>query len=109
MAFDQVSPLSMEFLHEVTTHPEDFNTAAMSFIKQMEAKQLKVPEFNTTFDWINTSERLSMYGNLAGKICVLDFFTYCCINCMHVLPDLHALEQKVRGAVIPLIYFGVEK
>lgn len=24
----------------------------------------------------------------------MDFFTYCCINCLHILPDLEALEQK---------------
>lgn len=43
--------------------------------------------------WINTTEPLSIYGNLKGKIIVLDFWTYCCINCMHVLPDLHEIEQ----------------
>ncbi|XP_046850030.1 NHL repeat-containing protein 2-like [Xenia sp. Carnegie-2017] len=37
---------------------------------------------------------LSIKGNLRGKICVLDFFTYCCINCLHVLPDLHQLESN---------------
>lgn len=43
--------------------------------------------------WINTSEPLSFASNLKGKIVVLDFWTYCCINCMHILPDLHKLEQ----------------
>ena len=32
--------------------------------------------------------------SLQGKVVVLDFFTYCCVNCLHVLPDLHRLEQK---------------
>lgn len=27
---------------------------------------------------------------------VLDFWTYCCINCMHVLPDLEFLEEKYK-------------
>lgn len=31
---------------------------------------------------------------LKGKVLVLDFWTYCCINCMHVLPELAALERK---------------
>lgn len=31
---------------------------------------------------------------MKGKIVVLDFFTYCCINCMHILPDLKKLERK---------------
>lgn len=25
---------------------------------------------------------------------LLDFWTYCCINCLHVLPDLEYLEKK---------------
>jgi thiol-disulfide isomerase/thioredoxin len=39
------------------------------------------------------TEPLSLHGSLKGKIVLLDFFTYCCINCMHVLPDLKKLEQ----------------
>ena len=31
---------------------------------------------------------------LKGKVLMLDFWTYCCINCMHVLPELAALERK---------------
>ena len=31
---------------------------------------------------------------LKGKVLVRDFWTYCCINCMHVLPELAALERK---------------
>lgn len=49
--------------------------------------------FSTDLDWFNVTEPLSFEENLAGKIVVLDFFTYCCINCMHILPDLHSLEQ----------------
>lgn len=44
-------------------------------------------------DWINVSEPLSLKTSLRGKVVVLDFFTYCCINCMHILPDLKRLEQ----------------
>ena len=34
--------------------------------------------------------------DLKGKVVVLDFWTYCCINCMHVLPDLEFLETKYK-------------
>ncbi|XP_043663185.1 NHL repeat-containing protein 2 isoform X2 [Drosophila teissieri] len=50
-------------------------------------------EFETDLDWFNVSCPLSVAG-LQGKIIVLDFFTYCCINCMHVLPELHSLEER---------------
>ena len=35
-----------------------------------------------------------MDKHLKGKIIILDFWTYCCINCLHMLPDLEYLEQK---------------
>ena len=44
-------------------------------------------------EWLNASCPLSLNDQLKRKLVVLDFFTYCCINCMHVLPDLEALEQ----------------
>lgn len=53
-------------------------------------------------EWLNTEGPLSLAKDLAGKVVVLDFFTYCCINCMHILPDLHKLEQQhsVKGKII---------
>ncbi|EDW64522.1 NHL repeat-containing protein 2 [Drosophila virilis] len=50
-------------------------------------------EFEPDLDWFNVSRPLTLAG-LRGKIVVLDFFTYCCINCMHVLPELRALEER---------------
>lgn len=44
--------------------------------------------------WLNIASSLSLYEHLKGNIVVLDFFTYCCINCVHVLPDLEKVEQK---------------
>ncbi|KAH8421229.1 hypothetical protein KR009_006120 [Drosophila setifemur] len=51
-------------------------------------------EFESDLDWFNVSRPLTLAG-LRGKIVILDFFTYCCINCMHVLPELHSLEDKI--------------
>jgi thiol-disulfide isomerase/thioredoxin len=31
---------------------------------------------------------------------LLDFWTYCCINCHHVLPDLARLEEKYRNELV---------
>ncbi|HEY2826276.1 MAG TPA: hypothetical protein VGJ04_01645, partial [Pirellulales bacterium] len=36
-------------------------------------------------EWLNTSAPIDL-KNLRGKFVVLDFWTYCCINCMHILP-----------------------
>jgi thiol-disulfide isomerase/thioredoxin len=37
---------------------------------------------------------------LKGKIVLLDFWTYCCINCMHVIPDLKRLEDKYKDSLV---------
>lgn len=57
-------------------------------------QDLSVPEFPEGLEWLNTEEPLSIYKDLCGKVVVLDFFTYCCINCIHLLPDLHELERR---------------
>uniref|UniRef100_A0A0C9PYX8 Nhlrc2_1 protein n=2 Tax=Fopius arisanus TaxID=64838 RepID=A0A0C9PYX8_9HYME len=55
---------------------------------------LRVNDFQKGLEWFNVSEGLSVSKHLTGKIVILDFFTYCCINCMHILPDLEAVEKK---------------
>ncbi len=54
--------------------------------------EAKAPEFPPGMEWLNTSVPLTL-AKLRGKIVLLDFWTFCCINCMHVIPDLKFLEQ----------------
>ena len=51
------------------------------------------PELDGAVEWLNTSAPLSI-KDVRGKIVLVDFWTFCCINCMHVLPDLAYLEKK---------------
>ncbi|MEV6966744.1 NHL domain-containing thioredoxin family protein [Hamadaea sp. NPDC051192] len=44
--------------------------------------------------WLNTGGKELKLADLRGKIVVLDFWTFCCINCLHVLDELRPLEQK---------------
>ncbi|MDE1867129.1 MAG: redoxin domain-containing protein [Thaumarchaeota archaeon] len=62
------------------------------------------PEFPLGFDWINSTEPLSL-EKLRGHVVVLDFWTYCCINCMHTLPILSQLERKYEKR--PVVFIGV--
>ncbi len=44
-------------------------------------------------DWLNTQRPLTA-EDLAGRMILIDFWTFCCINCIHVIPDLQYLEHK---------------
>src|SRR5262245_27153318 len=56
-------------------------------------RRFKAPELDGGSGWLNTSGEITM-KDLRGKVVLLDFWTFCCINCMHVLPDLAFLEKK---------------
>ncbi len=64
----------------------------------------KAPEFPKEFRWLNVKEQLSL-SRLRGYIVVLDFWTYCCINCMHMISELTRLEHKYRYK--PVVFIGV--
>ncbi len=42
--------------------------------------------------WFNIPRPLSLAA-LRGRFVILDFWTFCCINCMHVLPSLRRVEE----------------
>ncbi|MEV4348087.1 NHL domain-containing thioredoxin family protein [Actinoplanes sp. NPDC049596] len=50
--------------------------------------------------WLNTGGRDLTLADLRGKIVILDFWTFCCINCLHVLDELRPLEQKYGDALV---------
>lgn len=44
--------------------------------------------------WLNTGGAELDLETLRGKIVLLDFWTFCCVNCLHVLDELRPLEEK---------------
>ncbi len=64
------------------------------------AKNLvRAPEFPAGLTWLNTDKPLSIKG-LRGKVVLLDFWTYGCINCIHIIPDLKKLEAKYPNELV---------
>ena len=57
------------------------------------------PEFASGLDWLNTDHALSL-EELKGKIVLLDFWTYGCVNCMHIIPELKKLEAKYADELV---------
>jgi thiol-disulfide isomerase/thioredoxin len=50
--------------------------------------------------WLNTGGKVLTLADLRGKIVLLDFWTFCCINCLHVLDELRPLEEKYGDALV---------
>ena len=50
--------------------------------------------------WLNTGGRDVTLADLRGKVVVLDFWTFCCINCLHVLDELRTLEEQYRDVLV---------
>ena len=61
--------------------------------------ELPAPDFPEGIDWINVPAPLTMEG-LRGKAVILDFWTYGCINCIHMIPTLQELEAKYGDALV---------
>jgi len=57
------------------------------------------PEFPDGLDWLNVEEPLDL-ASLRGKIVLLDFWTYGCINCIHIIPDLKRLEAEFPDELV---------
>ena len=63
-------------------------------------KRLEVPEFPRGLEWLNTGGPLKLRTDLKGKFVLLDFWTYCCINCMHILPELKKAEKAFPNNLV---------
>src|SRR2546423_304204 len=61
--------------------------------------RVRAPELEGGRGWLNTDRPLTIAG-LRGKVVLLDCWTYGCVNCMHVIPDLRALEEKYSRQLV---------
>src|SRR5262245_14079995 len=50
--------------------------------------------------WLNTGGSPLTLADLRGKIVLLDFWTFCCINCLHVLDELRPLEERYADVLV---------
>src|SRR6188474_1350023 len=64
-----------------------------------ERTRVRAPEITGGRGWLNTDKPLSLAA-LKGKIVLLDFWTYGCINCIHIIPDLKKLEAKYTNQLV---------
>ncbi|MGW0548564.1 NHL domain-containing thioredoxin family protein [Streptomyces altiplanensis] len=62
--------------------------------------RVRAPELIGKGGWLNTGGKDLTLSDLRGRIVILDFWTFCCVNCLHVLDELRELEEKHRDTVV---------
>lgn len=62
-------------------------------------KRVPAPVLSGDFEWLNTTKP-PMLEDIRGKFVLLDFWTFCCINCIHILPELKQLERAFPNELV---------
>jgi thiol-disulfide isomerase/thioredoxin len=52
---------------------------------------VRAPRLAGSGGWLNTG---GVEPDLRGRFVLLDFWTFCCVNCLHVLEELRPLEER---------------
>lgn len=61
---------------------------------------VRAPEIDVPgVTWLNVAAPLSL-ATLKGRLVILDFWTFCCVNCLHVLPALRRVEAAFPEEVV---------
>ena len=60
--------------------------------------RVRAPEL-TGRGWLNTTGPVSL-ADLRGRFVLLDFWTFCCVNCLHVIDELRPLEQQYAEELV---------
>ena len=65
----------------------------------VERMRVRAPELRGR-RWLGTGGRELSLAELRGKIVLLDFWAFCCVNCLHVLDELRELEERYADVLV---------
>jgi thiol-disulfide isomerase/thioredoxin len=106
VAFFAVAATAIAFTVVALLRPNGFGRAGLGLPLAAAAardepgqSRVPAPELDGGVGWVNTAGPVRL-KDLRGKIVVLDFWTLCCINCIHTLPDLARLEKKYANELV---------
>ncbi|WSM41075.1 NHL domain-containing thioredoxin family protein [Streptomyces cellulosae] len=62
--------------------------------------RVRAPELAGKGGWLNTGGARHTLAGLRGRVVLLDFWTFACINCLHVVDELRELEERHRDTLV---------
>ncbi|RVE39789.1 hypothetical protein evm_015561 [Chilo suppressalis] len=103
-ALDYVAQACMDLTETLSSanNEADRESLINNHIKKVWSMVTPIEDFRKNLEWVNVSAPIFLSQHCTDKIVVLDFWTYCCINCYHVLPDLAHIEKlhKVESGLV---------
>jgi DNA-binding beta-propeller fold protein YncE len=81
------------------SHSSNASSMRGSIMSAQDKVRIRAPELTGGRGWLNTDKPLTLAA-LKGKVVLLDFWTYGCINCIHIIPDLKRLEHKYANQLV---------
>ncbi len=82
--------------HRTMNSSPEFSASATSSARDV---KVRAPEL-VGRRWMNSGGKDLTLADLRGKVVLLDFWTFCCINCLHVLDELRPLEEKYSKELV---------
>jgi cytochrome c biogenesis protein CcdA/thiol-disulfide isomerase/thioredoxin len=61
------------------------------------------PDFASSGPWLNTGGKVLTLRQLRGRVVLVDFWTYTCINCIRTFPYLKAWDSRYRNAGLTIV------
>ena len=61
--------------------------------------RVRAPELHGR-GWLNTGGASYSIADFRGRFVLLDFWTFCCVNCLHVLDELRDLEREYAEELV---------
>ena len=68
-------------------------------MRQTGLVKVRAPELRGR-GWLGTGGEALGIADLRGRFALLDFWTFCCVNCLHVLEELRPLEEKYAEELV---------
>ncbi len=63
-------------------------------MSRRQGARVRAPRLAGAGGWINAGPDGTSLEALRGRIVLLDFWTFCCVNCLHVIDELRPLERR---------------